>query len=115
MGGSSSKSSKTEVVVKLNREVFQAGAFLNGQVEIKIGADDVKAFTKFTQGGLVELQLFGCERTFWVKGQKHDTKRQPGTSARSQLQNNNVVEQANILHDMKQQLTIPLMQLTNAG
>ena len=55
MGGSSSKSSKTEVVVKLNREIFQAGAFLNGQVEIKIGADDVKAFTKFTQGGLVEL------------------------------------------------------------
>jgi hypothetical protein len=44
-------------------------------VEIKIGSSDAKTFAAFTQGGLIELQLFGAEKTWWAINNKHDSNR----------------------------------------
>lgn len=71
--GSSSKETRTEVHVKCIREISQAGSNLNGSVEIKVGTLDAKTtFAAFNQGGLIELQLFGSEKTWWAQNHKHD-------------------------------------------
>lgn len=62
-------------------------------------------------GGLVEVQLFGQEKTWWATNHKHDPTR--FGIYRNQVGGGDRREQANILIDQKIQIPVQAIQLVS--
>ena len=73
MGNEGSSGGSTQFQVEFARSVAQAGSVLEGKATLAIGKSDLKNMSAFTAGAVVELQLFGEERTYWGIGEKHRT------------------------------------------
>lgn len=79
MGNSSSQESKgTSVSLALNRQVFQAGCQLSGEVIVSIAKQDFQMLSRFGGGGVVEIALGGAESVYWAVDHKHDLNRTTG-------------------------------------
>lgn len=80
---------------------------LSGMINIEIAPQDAQNFSQYNQGGLVELQLVGIEKTWFANGFQHDPKRVG--SFRQQVGGADRREQFNILIDQKMQIPIKQM------
>ena len=73
--GSKTKEENTQVDMRLDHQVAQAGAQMTGTISIKIGKSDQKMLEQFTAGAIVEVIFNGEERVFWAPGYSHDPER----------------------------------------
>lgn len=94
MGGTETKTYKnTDYRIVLFREVFQAGDFVEGKIEIEIGDEDYKNLKRYDQGADLEIEFSGNESTWWTTNRKHDptlkTKQKQLVSAKNRRSSSN--------------------------
>lgn len=63
---------RTNMYMKFERPVQQAGTIMNGSICLKIGSADEKMLEQFTSGAMFELTLRGDEKIFWANGYSHN-------------------------------------------